>query len=72
MTTLYELLDKLEALIETWENVPYTGDLTKAARANCARELREVLGQPERHWVQDSSSNDTATQRGYYQEELPF
>lgn len=44
---MYELLRKLEALIEEWENVPYTGDLTKATRAICARELRKVIGRPD-------------------------
>lgn len=41
---MYDLLEKLEALIKKWENTPYTGDLTKAERSVCARELREILG----------------------------
>ena len=43
---MYDLLEKLEALIEKWENVPYTGDYAKAAKNVCAQELRQVIGQP--------------------------
>ena len=59
---LYSLIDKLEKLIEKWEKTPYTGDLTKAARTGCARELRDIIGssepailpsQTEREWYCD-------------------
>ena len=43
---MYDLLEKLEALIEKWENTPYTGDYTKAAKGVCAQELRQIIGQP--------------------------
>lgn len=43
---LYNLINKLEKLIEKWENTPYTGDLTNAAQRVCAGELRELLGEP--------------------------
>jgi hypothetical protein len=71
---VYDLIERLEALIEKWENAQYTGDYTKATRSVCAKELREILGQPESselHWVQDSSSNDEMLQRGYC-DEPPF
>lgn len=71
---MYELLEKLEALIEKWENVPYTGDYTKAAKAVCAKELREIIGQsePKERWAQDKTSNDARIQQGYYENGLPF
>lgn len=52
---MYKLIEKLEALIEKWENTPYTGDLTKAATSVCAKELREVIG-----------SSDAKLQQGYF------
>jgi len=43
---MYELIEELEKLIAKWENAPYTGDLTKAAKSVCAKELRKILGNP--------------------------
>jgi len=43
---MYELLEMLEELISKWENTPYTGDLTKAAKSVCAGELRQIIGNP--------------------------
>lgn len=44
---MYELLEQLERLIEKWENAPYTGDLTKAVKSVCAKDLREIIGYAE-------------------------
>lgn len=44
--TLFGLVEKLDALCERWEHVPYTGDLTKAAKSVCAQELRKLIGSP--------------------------
>lgn len=40
------LLERLRRLIERWESRPYTGDLTKAAYAVAAKELREAIERP--------------------------
>ena len=70
--TMYELLEKLEALIEKWENAPYTGDYTSAARAVCAGELRAIIGPTEsmRRWAQDRT--EIPSRREHYDDELPF
>ena len=62
------LIEQLEALIEKWENVPYTGDLTKAAKSVCASELREVISSSSGTvtWSHYESSNAAELQQGYF------
>lgn len=70
---MYELLEKLEALIEKWLNEPYNGVFTESPRALCAKELRAVIGlQKEKKWIYDPSSNDSTLQKGYYEDDPPF
>lgn len=71
---MYDLIEKLEALIEKWENEPYTGDYIKVTKSVCAKELREVIGSPSAKlvWRQDESSNDAQLQIGYFDDKLPF
>lgn len=71
---MYELLEKIEALVKKWEDAPYTGDLASAAKANCAWELRKIIGPRKsvRRRAQDETSNDDGSQGGYWDDELPF
>ena len=55
---MYDLLEKLEALIEDWENTPYTGDYIKATRGVCAQELRQVIGQPTTKFLDAFSARE--------------
>jgi hypothetical protein len=69
---MYELLTQLEDLIAKWEHTPYAGDLTKAAKMGCAKELRAIIGKPDEgnfRAFSDKQVHDEACKRRYTWEE---